>query len=92
MVRVTGMRITASQLGQTALTVFPDGLEHPKFRGRKSGRAHYIVCRKDAVEELAERKSTCLSVPTHERLIKLIQNSMGSISGEAHTIQSFLNK
>ncbi|KAJ4481961.1 hypothetical protein J3R30DRAFT_3455485 [Lentinula aciculospora] len=32
--------------------LLPDGLEHPKFRGRRSGKGGYVLCWKDAVEHL----------------------------------------
>ncbi|KAJ3733330.1 hypothetical protein DFJ43DRAFT_226642 [Lentinula guzmanii] len=30
--------------------LLPDGLEHPKFRGRRSGKGGYVLCWKDALE------------------------------------------
>ncbi|KAF5393935.1 hypothetical protein D9757_000161 [Collybiopsis confluens] len=32
--------------------MMPDGLEHPKFRGRKSGKAGYFLCWKDAIKQI----------------------------------------
>ncbi|KAJ3904460.1 hypothetical protein F5879DRAFT_955017 [Lentinula edodes] len=32
--------------------LLPDGLEHSKFKGRRSGKAGYVLCWKDAVEHL----------------------------------------
>ncbi|KAJ3992329.1 hypothetical protein F5050DRAFT_1579764 [Lentinula boryana] len=32
--------------------LLPDGLEHPKFRGRRSGKGGYVLCWKDALEHL----------------------------------------
>ncbi|KIK65415.1 hypothetical protein GYMLUDRAFT_219430 [Collybiopsis luxurians FD-317 M1] len=34
--------------------LMPDGLEHPKFRGRKSGKAGYFLCWKDLIEPMNE--------------------------------------
>ncbi|KAJ3877199.1 hypothetical protein F5051DRAFT_12264 [Lentinula edodes] len=32
--------------------LLPDGLEHSRFKGRRSGKAGYVLCWKDAVEHL----------------------------------------
>ncbi len=36
-------------------TLVPDGLQHPKFKGLDSRRGHYIVCRRDAIQEFNKR-------------------------------------
>lgn len=87
------MRIPAPRTGQPALTLFPDGIEHPRFRGRKSGRAHYVICRKDAVEEIPERKSApCQHFAFCVGLTILMQKSPESMYPEDCPTEISLNK
>jgi hypothetical protein len=56
MIRIAPFRVPSPCITQGTKTIFfPDGLDYPSFRGRKSGQAHYTVCWKAAAEQLAER-------------------------------------
>jgi hypothetical protein len=50
------MRLPAPRMGRSTLTFFlPDGLEHPKFKTRKAGSGHYVVCWNRAFEDMLNR-------------------------------------
>lgn len=49
------MRLPATRMSRGAQSLVPDGLEHPKYKARRSVVGYYITCWKDAVEQLAER-------------------------------------
>ncbi|KDQ08223.1 hypothetical protein BOTBODRAFT_569844 [Botryobasidium botryosum FD-172 SS1] len=36
--------------------LFPDGIEHPRFRAKGNGRGCYVLCWKDALEELGRNR------------------------------------
>ncbi|ESK97563.1 hypothetical protein Moror_17563 [Moniliophthora roreri MCA 2997] len=60
-IRLTSMRIPSPQSNRfissrrPKTVLIPDGLEHPKFKLRRSGKARYILCWKDAIQELRVR-------------------------------------
>lgn len=43
--------------------LFPDGLEHPRFRNRRAGRGIYIICRKSAIAEAEKRSELSIFNP-----------------------------
>jgi hypothetical protein len=55
MVRMAPMRLPAPPQGPVVKYLLPDGLEHPRFKKRKSVRASYILCWKAALEDFNER-------------------------------------
>ncbi|KAF5388414.1 hypothetical protein D9615_000254 [Tricholomella constricta] len=61
LVRLAPMRLPSSlprlnwaRTGSVTQTLIPDGLQHPKFTARKSGKASYILCNRAAVSVLAD--------------------------------------
>src|SRR5438046_224724 len=64
MIRLAPFRISPARTGQAVQTsLFPDGLEHPKFKGKNSGRGYYVVCWKAAVEQLPQRSASLSCCP-----------------------------
>ena len=54
------IRFSAKRVGgepSSPVAVVPDALEHPKFRQvRHPGTGHYIICRRDAVAVMRDRR------------------------------------
>ncbi|KAF4602264.1 hypothetical protein EYR40_005469 [Pleurotus pulmonarius] len=78
LIRLAPMKISKalqdsnSKLNKTTRMLVPDGLEHPRFKARKSGKAGYVLCWKDAIAQMLERKSyrqILPKVPVHSLLI-----------------------
>lgn len=59
------MRIPSPRISSSARTVFPDGIEHPRFRGRKSGDGQYILCSREVVEEMLAQPRKAFSSPVY---------------------------
>jgi hypothetical protein len=55
MIRMSPMQLPSRSQASIVKYLLPDGLEHPRFKMRKSGGASYIVCWKGALELFAER-------------------------------------
>ncbi|KAG1820318.1 uncharacterized protein BJ212DRAFT_1567544 [Suillus subaureus] len=55
LIRLAPVRLPASQGVREQQTLVPDGVEHPKFKPRRSTPACYIVCWKDAVPYASSR-------------------------------------
>jgi hypothetical protein len=55
LVRLAPMRIPSPRMARQAQSLVPDGLEHPKYKSRRSYNGAYIICWKYALEQLAER-------------------------------------
>lgn len=53
MIRVATFRLPSHRGSQ--ITILPDGLEHPKFRGRRSGEGHYIVCWNEVADAAVQK-------------------------------------
>ena len=56
MIRLARMHIPESHSGQKSMAFFPDGMEHPRYRGKKAGTASYMLCYKDVVEHFLQSK------------------------------------
>ncbi|KAI0693568.1 hypothetical protein BC835DRAFT_1275717 [Cytidiella melzeri] len=56
MIRLAAMRVPTTRPNQPPVAFLPDGIEHPRFRGRRAGNGHYVLCYKDAVEHLLGHK------------------------------------
>ncbi|KAI0347361.1 hypothetical protein BDW22DRAFT_521946 [Trametopsis cervina] len=54
MIRVSTMRAPTSPF---APVFVPDGVEHPRYRGIRSGYGHYVVCHRAAFDHLLESKA-----------------------------------
>ncbi|KAI0265172.1 hypothetical protein BC834DRAFT_970356 [Gloeopeniophorella convolvens] len=57
----------ASANARPSHTIVPDGLQHPKFKNRDSGRGKYIVCRRAAVQDALSKPGSiarALTPPT----------------------------
>lgn len=81
MIRVAPMRLPKSRLNPKAplITLIPDGLQHPKFRVRKSGKSAYIICWKGAIEETAQRgRYMTLSLCTQKKKTSITNTLPGS--------------
>lgn len=65
MIRLSVKRLPSSQTGpkRRAYTLVPDGLQHPKFKGQDSHRAHYVVCRRAALREFDKRGTAPFITP-----------------------------
>ncbi|KDQ29152.1 hypothetical protein PLEOSDRAFT_1063918 [Pleurotus ostreatus PC15] len=83
LIRLAPMKISKalqdsnSKLNKTTRMLVPDGLEHPRFKTRKSGKSGYVICWKDAVAQMLERKSyrqILPKVPVHSLLIPQIEH------------------
>jgi hypothetical protein len=64
LVRLAPMRLPSSGGGESLV---PDGVEHPKYKSRRSYIGTHIICWKDASQQLADRGTTpmyseCISV------------------------------
>jgi hypothetical protein len=62
LIRLAPFRIPSPRSVHEAHSLLPDGLEHPKFKHRKSGSAIYIICWKSAIQHLTERGVNCLAL------------------------------
>jgi hypothetical protein len=49
------MRLPAPRVAGEGQSLLPDGLEHRRFKNRKSGAGHYILCWKAALQQFSER-------------------------------------
>ena len=56
MIRLARMHIPESHSGHKSMAFFPDGMEHPRYRGKKAGTASYMLCYKDVVEHFFQSK------------------------------------
>ncbi|KAI0787095.1 hypothetical protein BC629DRAFT_1593623 [Irpex lacteus] len=56
MVRVAAMSVPASNSSDYTTALFPDGVEHPRYRGKRAGNGRWVLCYKDAVEHIIESK------------------------------------
>ncbi|KAG2158802.1 uncharacterized protein EDB93DRAFT_1076106 [Suillus bovinus] len=57
LIRLAPVRLPASQGAREQHILVPDGIEHPKFKPRRSTPACYIVCWKDVVPYATSRNS-----------------------------------
>ncbi|EDR12502.1 uncharacterized protein LACBIDRAFT_311975 [Laccaria bicolor S238N-H82] len=48
---------TRMSKSQTRITIVPDGVLHPKFAPRRSGRASYIICSREAISQTVKSGS-----------------------------------
>jgi hypothetical protein len=55
LIRLAPKRVASPLLARSTQYLLPDGLEHQKIKGRRSGRAVYIICWKRALQQLAEQ-------------------------------------
>ncbi|KAJ7086742.1 hypothetical protein C8R44DRAFT_991583 [Mycena epipterygia] len=57
MVRLAPMRVPAlrGKSNEDPTFLFPDGLQHPKFKPRKIGRGTYVLCWREALDRLLSR-------------------------------------
>ena len=56
LIRLSVKQLPSSQTGSHRMyTLVPDGLQHPKFKGLDSHRAHYITCRRATLQEFDKR-------------------------------------
>lgn len=60
MVRVAAMSVPASNSSDYTTALFPDGVEHPRYRGKRAGNGRWVLCYKDAVEHIIESKRKIL--------------------------------
>jgi hypothetical protein len=49
------MRLPTPRLSREVQSLLPDGLEHPKFKSRRSYIGNYVICWKDAIQLVADR-------------------------------------
>jgi hypothetical protein len=56
MIRLAAMAISEGDAGRQPTALFPDGVEHPRFRGKKVGNGIHILCHKAMVDHLVESK------------------------------------
>ncbi|KAI0092602.1 hypothetical protein BDY19DRAFT_925171 [Irpex rosettiformis] len=56
MVRLAPMHVPVDRTGEKLTTFFPDGMEHPRYRGKRAGSACYVLCYKDAVEHIVQSR------------------------------------
>ncbi|KAL0949641.1 hypothetical protein HGRIS_009685 [Hohenbuehelia grisea] len=78
LIRLVPMRVnprSASSLhpglSRIVRTLVPDGVEHSKFKPRRSGRGGYVLCWKEAIAQMTERNSHKRIMPgvvTYSRL------------------------
>lgn len=57
LVRLAPVRLPGPLAGKATQILVPDGVEHPRFKPRKVGQGHYVLCWKAIIETLAERGS-----------------------------------
>ncbi|KAF8528789.1 hypothetical protein BU17DRAFT_37441 [Hysterangium stoloniferum] len=55
MIRLAALKIHSPRILQPMTALLPDGLEHSRFKGRKSGRGWYVLCNKEAINQLLNR-------------------------------------
>ncbi|EED80769.1 predicted protein [Postia placenta Mad-698-R] len=58
-VRLAPVRLPGPLAGKATQILVPDGVEHPRFKPRKVGQGHYVLCWKAIIETLAERGIAC---------------------------------
>lgn len=62
LVRLVAARMPASRVSSTIRNIIvPDGIEHPRFKSKKSGFGWHVVCRKETIDTLSVRGSYCVS-------------------------------
>lgn len=52
LVRLAVLRLPTTQNVSSTVVLMPDGLEHPKYKQRKTRAAVYVTCWKEAVETM----------------------------------------
>ncbi|KAF7985225.1 hypothetical protein HWV62_7866 [Athelia sp. TMB] len=55
LVRLAPMRMPTPRTAREAQSLLPDGVEHPKFKSRRSYTGLHIICCHTAIDQLAER-------------------------------------
>ena len=66
MIRLTSVRIAPPRTSaRESSMLIPDGLTHPKFRPRRSGKGHHFLCCKHAVDELLARGPSFPALSRH---------------------------
>ncbi|CAL1701457.1 unnamed protein product [Somion occarium] len=65
LIRMCRAKVEGPRSGRPTTIAIPDGLEHPKWRTRRSGFGYYVICRKEAVAEFF-RKGTWHGSQVHK--------------------------
>ncbi|KIJ37462.1 hypothetical protein M422DRAFT_211574, partial [Sphaerobolus stellatus SS14] len=55
LIRIAALGVSGPRLSRPMTALLPDGLEHPRFRRSSSGMGFYVLCWRDAVEELVKQ-------------------------------------
>jgi len=78
MIRLAALKIHSPRILQPMTALLPDGLEHPRFKGRKSGRGWYVLCNKEAINQLLNRGTyKRIFSPTPLKLHTLLAEQIG---------------
>ncbi|KAF8592652.1 hypothetical protein K439DRAFT_1400616 [Ramaria rubella] len=67
LIRLAVLDVSGPRLSRMTAAILPDGVEHPRFRRRNSGRGYYLVCNKVAIRELVDR-SSYKRIPTQSKI------------------------
>jgi hypothetical protein len=65
LIRLAPMRLPTPLFAREAQSLVPDGLEHPKYKSRRSHNGIYIICWKHALDHLAERGMVSIHGPKY---------------------------
>ena len=80
LVRLVPMHLPSHQMTRKMQSLVPDGLEHPKYKSRRSYIGNHILCWKYALEQFAQQGTTPICASEY---IHTMPNLIGQVATKA---------